>query len=143
MTRRDGKPPRLPSPSYGLADWIAFAVGVGPEALADAERAAGLAPGRLRAVLRGEGRLSLEEAPPLAEATGLAPAILAVAVLADLHPQVVEALRPAWSDRLSVNERTLLTAARRAATDGPPMELDRRDRISAAMIRGLRRADED
>ena len=140
MSRRDDRPARFPAP-YGLVGWIGLTVGVGPEALARAERAAGLKRGRLRRVLRREARLTLEEALRLAEATETSPALFALEALADLHPEAVEVLRPAWSGSLSANERVLLAAARQAPTDGPAMRLDRRDRVAAAMIRALQRAD--
>ena len=140
MSRRDDRPARFPAP-YGLVGWIGLTLGVGPEALARAERAAGLKRGRLRRVLRREARLTLEEALRLAGPLDTAPARLAAEALADLHPKAVEALRPAWSGSLSANERVLLAAARQAPTDGPAMRLDRRDRVAAAMIRALQRAD--
>jgi len=82
-----------------------------------------------------------EEGLRLAEATETSPALFAAEALADLHPEAVEALRPAWSGPLSANERVLLAAVRQAPTDGPAMRLDRRDRVAAAMIRALQRAD--
>jgi len=140
MSRGGDGPARFPAP-YGLSGWIALVIGIEPAELVRAERAAGLGEGRLRRVLRGEDRLTPEEALRLAEARREPPAIFVSEALADLHPNAVEALQPAWSGRLAENEEDLLAAARAARTDGPPMTLDVRDRVAAAMIRALNRAD--
>lgn len=141
MSRGDDRPVRFHVPS-GLSGWIALVIGIEPAELARAERAAGLEKGRLRRVLRGEDRLTPEEALRLAETRGEPPAIFVSEALADLHPEAVEALQATWSGRLAENEEDLLAAARAARTDGPPMTLDVRDRAAAAMIRALNRADD-